>query len=212
MNYYSKIEIITKSQTTETTKINNLLSTQNESTKRLDDLSLVMEDEKIYFGKKNYLDTQQQTKTMPKTSAASKFLHIFTLPLKKDRHRHKIPFSLEKTLNDLEYAKKRPALVVELDDDTNKLDKLNAHLSNNSDILRNSSVTIAKNNGTYIIFGTESMLSTHKNKSVKFGIKKLNVKKRQKKLNPTFFRRRLLSINEIDTPNRLFSSYLIEIR
>lgn len=73
-----------------------------------------------------------------------------------------------------------------------------------------------KNNGTYIIFGADSLIpsvessisSNTSSGSKSLGVeapvvKKLkSMRKRHKKLNPTFLRRRLLSINDIESSER----------
>ena len=67
-----------------------------------------------------------------------------------------------------------------------------------------------KNNGTYIIFGADSSIpsveSSISSKSLGVEapvVKKLkSMRKRHKKLNPTFLRRRLLSFNDIESSER----------
>ena len=193
--------MITTTQTTETTKMNNSFKNANDE---IIDLSLGAAADKIYSAE----DWQQQpSAAIPKKKTSltpAKFLHIFNLPFKKNRDRSyktSSSFGLEKALNDFEYVKKKSALVIESDE----ADDINIqNLNNSSDILRNSSLAIVKNNGTYIIFGTYLFNSSNKNKSA--GIKKLTnaieTKSRQKKPSSNFLRRRLLSLNEIETPNR----------
>lgn len=61
------------------------------------------------------------------------------------------------------------------------------------------------NNGTFIIFGSESMLASinkPSDASLNAGVgavkSKMSLRKRNRKLNPTFLKRRLLSVNDIE--------------
>lgn len=78
--------------------------------------------------------------------------------------------------------------------------------NNGSSLSSSSSINGMKtNNGTFIIFGSESMLASinkPSDASLNAGVgavkSKMSLRKRNRKLNPTFLKRRLLSVNDIE--------------
>lgn len=145
------------------------------------------------IGKKNdILDAQFSSLSESKQSVSekrpaqisSKFHHVFSLANNSATPR---TFNLEKMLSKLGSVKKPT------------VDGPKETGGELPGFKRNASISGLKNNGSYIIFGADSANLFGKPVMEPATIKKIpTLKKRHRKPTPTFLRRRLLSINDID--------------
>jgi hypothetical protein len=140
--------------------------------------------------------------------SSKKLKRVFTPPASQQGTKHQPKrTNLDKLLDMATTNKHRQAVEIE----TNKIiseptETTFVNRNNGSSLSSSSSINGMKtNNGTFIIFGSESMLASinkPSDASLNAGVgaikSKMSLRKRNRKLNPTFLKRRLLSVNDIE--------------